>query len=855
MKRKFQSLLLVIIIASIFFSILPVKYIAFASDFTSNGNLITTEWIASGAKLEKWNWYTESGKVKINVIEVDLQNPYIKIDSIIGKDGKTGNKQKISEMAEEEGAIAAINGDYFTLNTEGAPFGVHIQSGELFTSPGYIHSKNALMITQENIPFIDRLDFDAEVKAEDGSSFQLFGINKTQYQAGFRFSDNSHTNRLHMYTDKWNMENWVGDSLDTYTIVLVEDGVITKVLENEAVEDIPKDAFLLLGDGEAANFLQEHAHQGESIQVNFSLNSDEDLNMAIDGSTLLVDQGEKASITYEIKGNHARTAVGYSQEKRFLYMVSVEKNKESVGMTLDELSDFLISRGLWKAVNLDGGGSTTMVSRPLGTFNLVDTIKPAYGAERSVPNGLALFSTAPKGELIGWELSMPKGVLLSEEIPITINSAYDEYYNPTNPEDIIADWGYSLDVQLEDGVFTFNHPGTFDLKVLAGKLSDSFQIKVYNRGDVEQIKIDQEIIRIHEGESFQPTVTMYFNDDSNREVPTKLLEWKLIGAKAAVEADGTVLGEEASTGILVASYQGFSTAIPVVIGAANEGRLIDSFNNRGHYLTKGLTDSETISFEIDQEDGESIGTFTYDFGPSENLRIAYLQYGTLGKHVIGEPAVISLKVKGDNSGHWLRSAIHDINGEIYYIDLAKQVDWSGWKTLTIPLPSNISYPINIKSLYVVHLENTKDQTVNQGQLSFKEFIVKDWNKPINKSTPSLQFTLNKNEVVVGSEKKEVDQGPIVVDGRAFIPIRHMTELLGGNIEWVSKERKVQITKDYKVFDFWLDEHYMSLNGIKKELDVSPFIRNGRTMIPLRAISEGFGLYINYDSKTKNITIH
>ncbi len=61
----------------------------------------------------------------------------------------------------------------------------------------------------------------------------------------------------------------------------------------------------------------------------------------------------------------------------------------SEGMTLSEFAKFLLSLGCTDAMNLDGGGSTTMVVRG----RIVNS--PSDGSERKVANALALFSLAP----------------------------------------------------------------------------------------------------------------------------------------------------------------------------------------------------------------------------------------------------------------------------------------------------------------------------------------------------------------------------------------------------------------------------------------------------------------------------
>ncbi len=91
-----------------------------------------------------------------------------------------------------------------------------------------------------------------------------------------------------------------------------------------------------------------------------------------------------------------RTAIGYSRNGRYLYLVVVDGRQAfySEGMTLRELADWMISRGAQYAMNLDGGGSSTMVvqdrdGRPRLLNSPIDNYLP--GRERPVANHLGIF--------------------------------------------------------------------------------------------------------------------------------------------------------------------------------------------------------------------------------------------------------------------------------------------------------------------------------------------------------------------------------------------------------------------------------------------------------------------------------
>ncbi|MDP4179957.1 MAG: stalk domain-containing protein [Bacillota bacterium] len=113
-------------------------------------------------------------------------------------------------------------------------------------------------------------------------------------------------------------------------------------------------------------------------------------------------------------------------------------------------------------------------------------------------------------------------------------------------------------------------------------------------------------------------------------------------------------------------------------------------------------------------------------------------------------------------------------------------------------------------------------------------------------------------MTVNGVKKEIDPGngtsPIIKNGRALIPIRSLIEQLGGKITWVSEAKKLTIKLNSKTIQLLIDNKTVNINGVNKQIDVSPCIINGRTFIPLRLVGENLGCEVNWDSNEKKITI-
>ena len=93
---------------------------------------------------------------------------------------------------------------------------------------------------------------------------------------------------------------------------------------------------------------------------------------------------------------HPRTAIGYSKNARYLYLVVVDGRQPfySEGITVKELADLIISLGAQYAMNLDGGGSSTMVVEGRdGQQRLLNSPFDNYipGRERPIANHLGMF--------------------------------------------------------------------------------------------------------------------------------------------------------------------------------------------------------------------------------------------------------------------------------------------------------------------------------------------------------------------------------------------------------------------------------------------------------------------------------
>lgn len=356
-------------------------------------------------------------------------------------------------MAKENGAVAAVNGDYFNTTAEGAPIGGQVTDGQLLSTPSDIKGMYSFAVTTDGKPIIDEFAFSGSVTAEDGSSFPLAGINKSSYNPESSSAKYSHWDAMYIYTSAWKSTERPKNSATTPIEVLVQNDVITQISDVGGFVgmQVPQDGYILRTHGKAAEFVKNHLAVGQKLKTSYMLNSKtmgqsvdpSKLQTMIGGHTILVNNGKAAAFSRDVSGiggYRARTALGYSKDERYVYIVTVEKNDSSSGMSLGELQSFMVDIGVWKGLNLDGGGSTTLVSRPLGENEATLTFHTEYGTQqRSVVNAVGVFSEAPKGELKGLKISGSSAILIGQQASFKLKG-YDNYYNPVDTSSLTPTW-------------------------------------------------------------------------------------------------------------------------------------------------------------------------------------------------------------------------------------------------------------------------------------------------------------------------------------------------------------------------------------------------------------------------------
>ena len=119
---------------------------------------------------------------------------------------------------------------------------------------------------------------------------------------------------------------------------------------------------------------------------------------------------------------------------------------------------------------------------------------------------------------------------------------------------------------------------------------------------------------------------------------------------------------------------------------------------------------------------------------------------------------------------------------------------------------------------------------------------------------AITLQVDSNTINIGSRSVTIDTAPVIIDGRTLIPVRGVSEAMGGNVNCNNDTKTVTITLGSNKVEMTIDSKTAYFNNKAQILDVAPVVLNGRTMLPARFIAESFGFDVNWDNDTKTISI-
>lgn len=116
------------------------------------------------------------------------------------------------------------------------------------------------------------------------------------------------------------------------------------------------------------------------------------------------------------------------------------------------------------------------------------------------------------------------------------------------------------------------------------------------------------------------------------------------------------------------------------------------------------------------------------------------------------------------------------------------------------------------------------------------------------------FTIGQTAYTVNGETKAAHSAPYIKEGRTMLPIRAVAESLGLEVQWNSATRTASFTDASKVAAVTIGSKVLYVNGTPMPLTVPAELVNDTTFVELRSLATAFGVQIDWDAAAKTATV-
>jgi hypothetical protein len=177
--------------------------------------------------------------------------------------------------------------------------------------------------------------------------------------------------------------------------------------------------------------------------------------------------------------------------------------------------------------------------------------------------------------------------------------------------------------------------------------------------------------------------------------------------------------------------------------------------------------------------------------------------------------------------------------------------------LQADLQQNIVYGVPAYSLYtsqtalnlvlVGHELDANQQPVLLDVLSWRQEIV---GKRVAELWPGMATA------TINGENVQLEAAPYihVASSSTMLPFRFIADTMGAQVGWNSSTRQVTFWLDEQTVVLTIGSRVATVNGKSVTMATAPVIQNGRTMVPLRFVSENLGAFVHWDGAARQVTI-
>lgn len=474
----------------------------------------------------------------------------------------------IQQLVENQGltVTAGVNASFFDMTT-GIPYGLVVTDGLLRVSG----ITAAIGIREDGTFLLGTPDLAVTLDTDYGQ-FQLNYNRPISTGNGFCLYS-----RDYDYKTKNTLEAYhfiLKADTDTLTVSSTLTATVRQVVSQTGSIDIPEGCFVLsvARDSQYPQLrtVAENLSVGDTLTVRCSIDSAwKQVVSAVGAGDMLVEDGEAlSSFTLDSADRKAaRTALGVTDEGEAV-VLTVDQGESSDGMTLSQLAQRMEDLGCVTAINLDGGGSTTMAVTMPGDTEFTTVNHPTAGTQRDCANFIFFVRPTQKAQAAQRLFLYPYDVALlpGGSLELTVKATDGDYMPAAVPSNIsfTAEGG-----TMNGNVFTAGEAGT--ATVVA---------KSENAGGEQSILIVE-----------TPTSISVRREDQKKALTTLTVE---AGATVDLTADADYLGAS-----LAAADSSFTWTLPDALGTVTKDGVLTAAEQPGKGTLEVSCGDLTVTIDVE----------------------------------------------------------------------------------------------------------------------------------------------------------------------------------------------------------------------------------------------------------------
>ena len=334
--------------------------------------------IAPGVRFQRWDRTDARGQIRAYLLRIDPSVKGVRIDYASG--AQVPDRAPLTRLLRRDRAVAGVNGGFFDIYDTGAPLGVGQDRQRGFLHAARHTWNNAFWTDRDGTSRIGKVPLEASVA--EYPQLPLTNVNSPRARAG----------AIGVWDRKWGETAGYavtdGQKSNVRMVVVESDRVVANTTDLTTGKAIR--GTVLVGRGHGASQL-ERLRVGSTATIRWRLAKRP--VFAISGEKVLV-RGRKVAVSDD-RFLHPRTAVGIDRDTGEILLLAIDgRQPHSRGYTMVELARMMKRLGAEVALNLDGGGSTTIAGRDRRKRVRVLN-QPSDGSPRSVPDGIAVIYRKP----------------------------------------------------------------------------------------------------------------------------------------------------------------------------------------------------------------------------------------------------------------------------------------------------------------------------------------------------------------------------------------------------------------------------------------------------------------------------